>query len=561
MPVPLVSLLPDPPLPTDPEQVFDNKVGASLLAQQAMVPEMNTQAEFTNQRAIDADASATAAAASTVSASDSATAAQQQVALAADQVTLAEGHASQAGQYKTSAEVAAAAAASAAGLPTLVGAAGRALVVSADELTVEWGDVTPPLVQKPAALSPAAGTTGLESAAFSLTLYYSLYGKAQSSIQIQVGKTADFSELWWDSGVVAPASGVSIPSFSGVIPESTQVWWRGRYGDIDGAVSDWSQPAAFTTAAVYNSYIPTPTATPAAFGDPLDGGFYAGMTWGQIAQSSSSKVLATGSQSFTVPDMTGAPIVYEGQLLEVRNRANPANKFIGTVTGATGTTLTMNVTSIGGSGTFSDWSVMARHRVIVAPKASGENAGIALKNANTALPTACQTLTEGWAATEAMRNADTSTVYPAAHWARNLNISGCTDWYIPARDELELCWRNLKPVTNNNYVTADRPTGQTFNYANNGSVGDTSASHGVNNNSSPTGAAYTTTNPAQTAATAFRSGGAEAFEFGSAYYWSCSEYSATNAWLQFWSSSSPGNQSNGGKANTYRVRAVRRSII
>lgn len=64
MPVPLVSLLPDPPLPTDPEQVFDNKVGASLLAQQAMVPEMNTQAEFTNQRAIDADASAAAAAAS-----------------------------------------------------------------------------------------------------------------------------------------------------------------------------------------------------------------------------------------------------------------------------------------------------------------------------------------------------------------------------------------------------------------------------------------------------------------------------------------------------------------
>lgn len=64
MPVPLVSLLPDPPLPTDPEQVFDNKVGASLLAQQAMVPEMNTQAGFTNQRAIDADASAQAAAAS-----------------------------------------------------------------------------------------------------------------------------------------------------------------------------------------------------------------------------------------------------------------------------------------------------------------------------------------------------------------------------------------------------------------------------------------------------------------------------------------------------------------
>lgn len=69
MAVPLVSLLPDPPLPTDAEQVFDNKAGASLIAQQAMVPEMNAQAEFNNQRAIDADASAAAAAASAGTAS------------------------------------------------------------------------------------------------------------------------------------------------------------------------------------------------------------------------------------------------------------------------------------------------------------------------------------------------------------------------------------------------------------------------------------------------------------------------------------------------------------
>lgn len=323
--------------------------------------------------------------------------------------------------------------------------------------------------------------------------------------------------------------------------------------------SEWAE-SSFTTAATFNSYIPAPTATPAAFGDPLDGGFYAGMIWGQIAQSPSSKALATGSQDFIVPDMTGAPIVYEGQLLEVRSRANPANKFIGTVTGAIGTTLTLNVTSIGGSGTFNDWSVMARHRVIVAPKASGENVGIALKTSNSASPTACQTLTEGWTATEAMRGADTSTVYPAAHWARNLNISGRTDWYIPARDELELCWRNLKPVTNGNDIAA-RPSGQSFSYKRDGSYGDSAATHGTNNNSSPTGATYTTSSPAQTAATAFRSGGAEAFEFSSAYYWSCSEYSATNTWYQLWHSSNPGGQSFGSKSNAYRVRAVRRSII
>ena len=221
----------------------------------------------------------------------------------------------------------------------------------------------------------------------------------------------------------------------------------------------------------------------------------------------------------------------------------------------------MNITSVGGSGTFSDWSVMARYRIIVAPKASGEHAGIAINNDSTALPTACQTLTEGFAATESMRLSGTSTTYPAAHWARKLNIGGRTDWYIPARDELELCWRNLKPTTNNNYTSANRPTGAGFNYTQNGSYGDTSPNHGVNNNSAPVGAAYTATVPGQTAASAFRTGGAEAFAYGSDLYWSCSEYSATLAWILHCYSPYSGYQSYHSKSYAYRVRAVRRSII
>ncbi|MDD2742321.1 MAG: hypothetical protein PHV02_08610 [Rhodocyclaceae bacterium] len=330
-------------------------------------------------------------------------------------------------------------------------------------------------------------------------------------------------------------------------------------GTILGA-SAWAV-SSFTTAATFNSYIATPTATPSNFGDALEGGFYAGMIWNQLVQSSSSKALATGTQTFTVPDMSATPIVYGGQTLEVRSRANPANKFVGTVTGAIGTTLTLNVSSIAGSGTFSDWSIMSRFRIIQAPKASGENAGVALKNANDAFPAACQTLTEGWLATEAMKIAGNSSVYPAAWWARGLSIGGKTDWYVPARDELELAWRNLKPTTGANYTAANRPTGQSFSYANNGSVGDTANTHGTNNNSSPVGAAYTSGSPAQTTVTSFQTGGAEAFEYGAAYYWSCSEYSATNAWLQNWRSSFPGFQDNYSKADTYRVRAVRRSII
>lgn len=285
------------------------------------------------------------------------------------------------------------------------------------------------------------------------------------------------------------------------------------------------------------------------------------MIWNELVQSASSTVIGTGVKAFAVPSMSGAPIVYAGQTLEVRSRANPANKMIGTVTGAIGTSLTLNITSVGGSGTFADWSVMSRYRVIVAPKASGENAGIAIKNAVTALPTACQTPTEGFAATQAMRDADTSTVYPAAHWARGLSMGGKADWHIPARDELELCWRNLKPTTTANYITANRPAAATPNYQNLGAYGGTEATHGLNKNSSPAGAAYTSDVPGQTAATAFRTGGAEAYEFGSSYYWSSSEHSASNAWTQTWHSSGPGYQYFTNKTNSYRVRAVRRSII
>ena len=332
-------------------------------------------------------------------------------------------------------------------------------------------------------------------------------------------------------------------------------------GNVDLTVTVDGSPSVFTITVEADDYIPTPTPTPANFGDPLEGGFYAGMVWQQIAQSSTSKTIATGVQTFAVPDMTGAPIVYLGQTVEMRSRANPANKFIGTVEVATGSSLTLNVTSVGGSGTFSDWSVMACHRIIVAPKASGEHAGIALKHVNTALPTACQTLTEGWAATMAMFAADTSTVYPAAHWARNLNINGRTDWYIPARDELELCWRNLKPTTDNNYTPANRQASASFNYAQNGSYGDTSLNHGVNNNSAPAGAAYTASVPGQTAASAFRTGGAEALGYPSSYYWTCSDHSATTAWNQHWNSSSSGGQGNSNKTSTFCVRAVRRSVI
>jgi hypothetical protein len=317
--------------------------------------------------------------------------------------------------------------------------------------------------------------------------------------------------------------------------------------------------AVFMNQRSFNDFIATPTATP-AIGGALEGGFYTGLIWNQVTQSATSTAIGTGEKTFTTTD--SAPLFYSGQAIEVRSRANPSTaRMIGTVTGSIGTTLVVNVTSVDGSGTLTDWSVMAKFRVIVAPKSSGEDTGKEYKNVNTAAPSDTGTLTEGLRATVAMVADGNSTVYPAAHFCNDLSIGGYSDWYLPARDELELIYRNLKPVTNNNVATTDRPTGATPNYQNLGSLGDTSPNQGNNNNSDPQGAAYTSGSPAQTSVAAFQDGGAEAMTFFTNFYWSSTEYNTTLAWNQYYTTSYPGYQDGYTKFNSLYVRAVRRSII
>jgi hypothetical protein len=428
----------------------------------------------------------------------------------------------------------------------------------------ETGDVTleipeAPQILTPTNVSPADESTDIgETPTLEGSPYYSLYGKTQKSSQWEISTDPAFATTVYDSGEVLGV-GVTHAVPAGNLLVSTTYYWRVRYRDIDNTYSDYSTPTEFVTAAAFNNFIPTPTATP-AIGAALEGGFYTGLIWNQVTQSSTSTAIGTGSKTFTVTD--AVPLFYSGQAVEVRSRANPGTQRMkGTVTASSGTTLTVNVTSVDGSGTYTDWSIMAKYRVIVAPKSSGENSSIAYKNANTAAPSETGTLTEGRKATLAMVAADTSTVYPAAHYCNNLSIGSYTDWYLPARDELELIWRNLKPTTDNNYTTADRPTGATPNYQNLGSLGDTANAHGLNNNSDPQGAAYTSSVPARTSVAAFQTGGAEAMAYGSQIYWSSTEYNTTTAWYQFYNSSAPGDQNGFGKGNTLYVRAVRRSII
>lgn len=130
---PTLTPLPPAPLPTDAEAVFDAKAGVRLTAEEVMVVELNASFGWVATQVNAAEGYKNAAATSAGAAANSATAANAsknaaaqsaidatnngaaQVVLAANQVTLAV-------NAKNSAEVAAAAAGSAAGLPALNGA-------------------------------------------------------------------------------------------------------------------------------------------------------------------------------------------------------------------------------------------------------------------------------------------------------------------------------------------------------------------------------------------------------------------------------------------------------
>ena len=180
---------------------------------------------------------------------------------------------------------------------------------------------------------------------------------------------------------------------------------------------------------------------------------------------------------------------------------------------------------------------VATHALIVAPAATGATGtGYTLttnkqwKTTNTT--TAGTTSTYDGAANSAnMNNAS----HPAAQFCETLSIGGYTDWYLPARDELEIAYYNLKPTTDSN-----------------------ATSYGINAYSVPArGSNYTAGTPAQTTVTAFQTVNSEAFVAGG--HWSSTEGSSTDAWLLSFFN---GDQGSVGKGNlSLRVRAFRKLAL
>lgn len=125
-------------------------------------------------------------------------------------------------------------------------------------------------------------------------------------------------------------------------------------------------------------------------------------------------------------------------------------------------------------------------------------------------------------------NAMNAAGFPAAQYCRAYNGGGFTDWFMPAKDQLEMAYRYLKPGTANN----------------------TTAS-GANSRSIPTTSNYTTTVPGQTTSAAFITGGGQAFSL--ANYWASTQSSSSGNAQSF----NNGAQTTFQKTSTNRVRPMR----
>jgi hypothetical protein len=172
---------------------------------------------------------------------------------------------------------------------------------------------------------------------------------------------------------------------------------------------------------------------------------------------------------------------------------------------------------------------VATHNLVIGPVSSAENSSIQWKTTNTSTA-GTSSVIDGPTNSANMNNA----THPAAQFCEGLTIGGFSDWYMPAKNELEVCYYNLKPTTTSNNTNS-----------------------GTNTNAVPSrGSNYTSGTPAQTSANDFKTGNAEAFAADD--YWSSTELSAPGAWRQYFGN---GNQRYGLKSNTNRVRAVRRVAV
>lgn len=99
-------------------------------------------------------------------------------------------------------------------------------------------------------------------------------------------------------------------------------------------------------------------------------------------------------------------------------------------------------------------------------------------------------------------NYDENTINPVSYCI-NSSTNGFNDWHLPSIEELDICYRYLKPTTEANFVD--------------GSLSSFS-DRSINQYSNPYGNEYTSSNPSRTTVIEFQQGNSEAFNVFSGDY-------------------------------------------
>jgi hypothetical protein len=174
---------------------------------------------------------------------------------------------------------------------------------------------------------------------------------------------------------------------------------------------------------------------------------------------------------------------------------------------------------------------IADYNLVVGPLSTAQTL-LTWKNANTAT-TGAASVINGPQNTADLVAAGNSTVFPAAHFCNDLVTGGYSDWYLPAINEIQVVYVNLKPDTQNN-----------------------STSVGINANAVPARASnYTVGTPTRTSAVDFQTGGAQAFNTN--YYWSSTQQSSRGRYVAFYN----GYIFTYSNINPHFLRAVRRVAV
>jgi len=169
------------------------------------------------------------------------------------------------------------------------------------------------------------------------------------------------------------------------------------------------------------------------------------------------------------------------------------------------------------------------HALICAPKYEGETRMAGGEFGETI--EGADHYADGLANTRALAAADNT----LGQWAMDLRIGGYDDWAVPARDQLELLYRNGKPTDEENLC---------------------SFRDGENPFSRPVNYPYTEESPQQANNPLFKADGEQAF--APEPYWSSTQYTAYGSWLQGFDDGFQSIYRKGGERRVRRrVRAVR----